>query len=125
MQPKLSHPFYDNVVTENDKEVVYVTDNSTHLLNKFSLKGEVLLTYRDNNLSRPHGLTATGDGHVLVCGRLSHNVQVVSKSGKKVRTLLTEENGIKEPRAICYDALKKKVYISDVDSYQIKSFELQ
>ena len=57
------------------------------------MKGQILLTYRDNDLTRPEGLTATDDGHVLICGWTSDTVQVVSKNGKILRTLQCKQNG--------------------------------
>ena len=108
-KPQLNYPLYLLVVTEKDKEILYVSDQGTHTITKFSMTGQILLTYKDSDLKWPRGLAATDDGHVLVCGYTCHNVQVVSMSGKKVRTLLCEKNGIIQPQATCHNIVAFKL----------------
>ena len=116
-------PIHVIVVSENDKNVIYVSDYTGSLI-KFSMTGRVLLTYEDVDLIKPNGLTATDDGDVLVCGQESHNVQVVSNSGTKERTLLCKKDGIKKPRTVCYNALKNTVYVGCSGSSQIEVYLL-
>ena len=119
-----SYPFYLTVVTENDQEVIYVSDQDTDTLTKLTMTGQVLLTYRDKDLKCPQGLTSPDDGQLLVCGCGSDNVQLVSRNGKKVRTLLFED-GVVRPQIICYDASMRTLcvasyYRSEIKVYRVK-----
>jgi len=120
-----SFPHYVIAVTENEKEVIYVSDNGTNLLTKLSMTGQVLLTYRDDDLQEPGPVSATDDGHVLICGAESNNVQVVSMSGKKVCTLLCKKNELDFPRGVCYNDLTKTMYVNCRCSSKIMVFKLQ
>ena len=122
---QLNFPHYVLVVSENDNDVIYVSDQNTHTPTKFSLTGQILLTYRDNDLKWPHGFTVTDDGHVLICGWTSNNFQVASRNGKKVRTLLCKENSIVHPNTVGYNVMKKTVYVGCYASSNIESFKLQ
>ena len=58
-RPRLSDPLYVIVVTENGNEVIYVSDYHIYGLTKFSITGQVLLSYKDNDFAGPLGLLLT------------------------------------------------------------------
>lgn len=125
--PLFSCPCYLRVVMEMGL-VVYVSDRYTSTITKLSMTGQVLFTYKNKDLSRPYGLDITDDGHVLVCGNESQNVQVVSQDGKLVSELLsTEEHGIAFPLTVCYIQKGRSVYVncSDNQPNQLRVYKLQ
>lgn len=126
-QPLFTCPYYLRVVRENSQAVIYVSNNKTNTITKLLTTGQVLFTYKDNDLAYPCGLDVTTDGHILVCGYLSRNVQVLSPDGKKIRTLLTEKDGIEDPESVCYNEQNSLVYVTCFDrlSKEMRVYKLQ
>ena len=104
--------------------MIYVSDHVTDTLTKLTMTGQVLLTYRDKDLGCPQGLTSPDDGQLLVCGWSSNNVQLVSRNGKKVRTLLFED-GIVRPQIICYDASMRTLCVANDCRSEIKVYRVK
>ncbi|XP_048239012.1 uncharacterized protein LOC125372625 [Haliotis rufescens] len=54
-------------------------------------------------LSYPWGITSTSTGDILLVDQYSHGVIQLTKSGQFVRDVLTQEDGLKDPRGACLD----------------------
>lgn len=107
-----TRPGYVRVSNEGGQEVIYVSDFDTFTLTKLLMTGDVLYKYKDENLRRPRGPLASDDGHLLVCGYASDNLQLISSSGKKVRSLLKNRDGVKTPMSVCFGAEQSVLYVS-------------
>jgi len=105
-------PYYVTVVTENGHDQAYND-------------GQVVITYRDNDVEEPNGLTSTDDGHILVCGTSSNTVQFVSRSGTKIRTLLAKKYEIGQSQTLLYDAERKLVYVAKVSNANIVVYKVK
>ena len=58
--------------------------------------------YTDDELEQPHGLYLYDNGNVIVCGRSSHNVQVITAAGKKYKTLLSSKDDVDWPYCVSF-----------------------
>lgn len=118
-------PWYVSVAYENSEEVIVVSDYGTHTMTKLTMTGKVLQTYTDKNLKAPRGLSTAQNGHLL-CSSWTHEVQVMSPSGK-ITTLLDKQDGIESPRTLCFVATQNILYVScgGVTSNLLKCFLLE
>lgn len=107
-----TRPGYVRVSNEGGQEVIYVSDFDTFTLTKLLMTGDVLYKYKDENLRRPRGPVASDDGYLLVCGYASDNLQLISSSGKKVRSFLKNRDGVKTPMSVCFGAGQNVLYVS-------------
>jgi len=64
------------------------------------------------------------NGHVLVGGAQSNNVLQFDGDGRKVGELLKEEDGVKKPKSLCYDANRSRLVVIMDETDTIKVFDL-
>ena len=108
-------PWYITVSIEETGEMVYVSDCETNRITKLSINGEVLSTYTHENWCGLYGLISVGQGQVLVSNCWRHTVDVVSREGKDVVTLLDKStHGIHFPLALCYCESQESLYVSNI-----------
>ena len=124
-EPLFVTPEYVSFGTEDGQGTIYVSDYGTSVLTKLSMTGQVLLTFKDGDVSGPRGLVTTNDGHVIVCSKWSDNVQVVSMYGRKVRTLICVEDWMTDLESICYVASTKTLYVSGVNDTKVRVYKIQ
>ena len=99
-QPMFSSPYYITVCPSSRK--MFITDSSTATVSCLLSDGTVVYQYKDQDLRRPTGVCVDGGGNAIVCGRLSHNVQVIRADGTKCCTLLTSQDGVGNPLSVAY-----------------------
>ncbi|KAH3856458.1 hypothetical protein DPMN_099046 [Dreissena polymorpha] len=89
--------------------------------------GTLLATYPDSALLRPSGLHVTPAGQVLlVCGDWSHTVLQVSWEGEsKLANLATWEDGVWDPRSVCYSSITSSIIVGQWDSNTILVFRVE
>ena len=98
--PMFTRPYYITVCPSTRK--MFITDEDTATVSCLMSDGTVVYQYKDEKLSAPTGVCVDGGGNVIVCGRLSHNVQVIRADGTKCCTLLTSQEGVSRPYSIAY-----------------------
>lgn len=92
-----------NYLTVNpDTGYIYVSDYFTDKVTCLSSAGDIVYRYDDPELGSPHGIYVDHSSNVIVCGRFSHNVHVITASGKKQRILLTSSDGLEYPYSVAY-----------------------
>ena len=90
------------ITVNSSGEKIFVSDGYTNTVTCMSVDGRVIYTYIDGSMVGPRGLLCDSEDNILVCGWSSNNVQVLTADGKRHCTLLTESDGLKEPRSIAY-----------------------
>ena len=99
-QPMFSCPYYITVCPSTRK--MYITDWNTYTVSCMMYDGTVVYQYKDFELGEPTGVCVDGGGNTIVCGRLSHNVQVIRADGTKCCTLLTSQDGVSTPFSVAF-----------------------
>ena len=111
--PLFRQPIFITVSIEESGEFIYVSDCSTNTVTKVSMTGTILSTYKHTNWKELGGLIYVGQGQLLVNNSWGPSIDVVSVDGKNVDTLLDKTHGIQHPRALCYCASQKTLYVSN------------
>ena len=94
-------PCYLAVSIKSNK--IYVSDAGQDTVTCLKLDGTVIFQYKDPKLSTPRGLCVDDEDNVIVCGRDSHNIHVVTTAaGKKSSDILTNKDGIRKPYSVTY-----------------------
>ena len=99
-QPMLTGPYYITVCPSSRK--MFITDYDSDTVSCLMADGTVVYQYKDEKLRGPRGVCVDGGGNVIVCGRLSHNVQVIRADGTKCCTLLSSQDGVSCPCSVAY-----------------------
>ena len=80
---------------------IYVSEyTSTPTIYCMLLGGKSVHSYKDSGLVYGGGMFVDGDENVLVCGYRSNNVHVIDKDGKRIKILLSAEDGLQNPHTI-------------------------
>ena len=93
-------PYY--LTVNPDTGYIYVSDWDTNKVTCLSSAGDIVYRYDDQELDGPRGIYVDHFGTVIVCGRSSHNVHVITASGKKHRVLLQSSDGLWLPYSLAY-----------------------
>ena len=83
------YPEYVTVGRASGK--IFVSDSYEDIVYCITSDGKTVYKYTDNELSKPRGICVDEKNNVIVCGRLSYNIQVITAAGKKLKTLLSGE----------------------------------
>ena len=95
-----SRPDYITVCPSSRK--MFITDEDTQTVSCMMSNRTVVYQYKDEKLRQPLGVCVDGGGNTIVCGRWSHNVQVIRADGTKCCTLLTSQDGVSAPYSVAY-----------------------
>ena len=98
--PMFTSPCYITVCPSSRR--MLITDSSTDTVSCLMSDGTVVYQYKDVELSRPTDVCVDGGGNAIVCGRWSHNVQVIRADGTKCCTLLTSQDGVSWSYSVAY-----------------------
>ncbi|CAC5423755.1 LRP4 [Mytilus coruscus] len=82
---------------------LYYTTHYSDAVYSTDLNGEDDWKFDFQKSVYPTGITHDAAGNIFVACRDSNNLMVIRPSGKKSRTILTEEDGLQKPRAINYN----------------------
>ena len=66
-------------------------------------------------LGNPRGITVGENGNVYVAGQRTSNTVVISADGQYQKQILTSEDGLNEPSAVCFDEPKKQLLAANVE----------
>ena len=96
----MSNVYY--VATSGDK--LYYTNSSTHTVTCCDLHGTTQWEFNDERVLRcPLGISVDNDENVYVVGLYSENVVVISPDGQRHRQLLSDKDGLVNPRLLDFD----------------------
>ena len=98
--PMFSSPRYITVCPSTRE--MFIADEDTDTVSCLMSDGTVVYRYKDEDLRKPRGVCVDGGGNIIVCGRRSHNVQVIRADGTKCCTLLTSQDGVSGPYSVAY-----------------------
>ena len=112
-----SAPYY--IVFSNDGKHVYISDHRKDSVMKFTIKGEIIATYRAGDLDRPEALVAMEDGSVIVASRDSNSLHVISSFCNKIKVYNGEESGLSLPWSICSSSSDKLLYVGNEEGKYI------
>ncbi|CAG2225685.1 unnamed protein product [Mytilus edulis] len=113
------------ITTSNDK-IVY-SDWKNSKVHCCHLNGEELWQFENDNIDFPTDITADDHNNVFVLSYISNNLTIVQHDGKNSKTLLTESDGLLQPRAVFYDkgnrTLIENIAISQVCEHHGENLE--
>ena len=114
-----------NYITVNSSgEKIFVSDYDADTVTCMAVDGRVIYTYKDDSMRKPEGLLCDSEDNILVCGRESNNVQVLTADGKRHCTLLTESDGLKYPESIANRDSDNTLLVGCDHSDHLLSFKL-
>ncbi|XP_048239480.1 tripartite motif-containing protein 2-like isoform X1 [Haliotis rufescens] len=99
----IRNPDYIHVTSNNN---LIVSEGGVKSLVSVTSEGEAVFTYTptgDRALTGPQGITTTSTGDILLVDWASHKVIQLTESGRFVRDVLTQQDGLSCPRGICLD----------------------
>ncbi|XP_052085866.1 uncharacterized protein LOC127723334 [Mytilus californianus] len=82
---------------------IYGTNFLNNTISCYKLSGEMLWTFKHQDIDEPAGVALDKNGFIYVACRRSNKIVVVSPDGKSCRAILNHDNGIKAPRSIAID----------------------
>ncbi|CAC5404509.1 unnamed protein product [Mytilus coruscus] len=102
-----------NITTTRDR--IFYTDYATSNVHCCLINGEEFWQFGSKNILRPRGLAVDNHNNVYVVGFGSNNLTIIQNDGKNSRTLLTESDGLVNPRDVYYDKEKRTLLICNQD----------
>ena len=103
---------------------IFVSDFGNHSVTCMSTDGNVDFQYTYNNLKSPRKLYLDAENNLIVCGRESDNVCVISSDGKTNKQLLSAREGIEKPGSIAYRPVDSTLIIGCENKQHIFVYNL-
>ena len=107
---------------------IFVSDHYDSTLLSMNINGRVLFKYNDDELKGLYGLYLDQDSNVYVCGDESRNVQLISKTGRKISTpldlRLTKIVGLTDPQAVAVRGSDDTILIGGRHTEHIYIFKI-
>ncbi|XP_076084488.1 uncharacterized protein LOC143055240 [Mytilus galloprovincialis] len=85
------------------KKNIYGTSFLKSTVTCYKLSGEILWTFKHQDIKAPLGIALDKNEFIYVACRKSNNIVVVAPDGKSCRAVLNQDNGIMNPRSIAID----------------------
>ncbi|CAG2202569.1 unnamed protein product [Mytilus edulis] len=101
------------IYSDCDGKAVYCYDGS----------GKQIWQYKQD-LSGPWGLCTDTYGNIIVADYGSNRIIVISKDGKDSKVLISKEDGLKDPRCICFKHNESSGFICDYKGKLLTRFNL-
>ena len=92
-------PYYITVSPSEEK--IFVSDLDENSVTCMTIDNDIVYEYRDSEMKSPRGLYCDGGDNILVCGRSSNNVQMITVEGNKRCDLVSSREGF-NPLSINY-----------------------
>ena len=86
-------PFPDHVAVGRSGDKIFVSDCDTCTVSCLTGDGKLVYQYRDID----------DNDNVIICGYVSHTVQVIKSGGLKHKTLLSSQDGISNPECVSFN----------------------
>ena len=92
------------------------TNRMQHTITCCLLNGTLVWQFNDKDiLGRPHGITVDENGNLYVVGVSTSNIVVISTDGQFQKQILTKEDGLNTPSAVCFDEPKMKLLVANLE----------
>jgi len=110
---QFNHPTH---VTVDQQDNIIVSDAGNSLIKVYNKNGAFvqkfsLLSGKQGLLRRPHGVAADNIGNILIADHDNHRISLFSSEGKFLHHLMTKQDGIRYPTAICFDRNYKHIAV--------------
>jgi hypothetical protein len=113
--PNTATPLFSYVVAFAGK-VIYI-NRPQNTINCCLLNGTSVWQFQNEDiLVIPRGLTVDENGNLYVVGEHTSNTVVISADGQYQKQILTNEDGLNKPSAICFDEPKTKLLVANSDN---------
>jgi sugar lactone lactonase YvrE len=112
--PNTATPSYSYVVAFAEK-VIY-TDRTQKTINCCLFNGTPVWQFKNEDvLVIPRGITVDENGNVYVVGESTSNTVVISADGQYQKKILTSDDGLNKPSAVCFDEPKKHLLVANLE----------
>ena len=115
-------PNYLTVSTTGKK--IFVSDYWTSIITYMTPDGNIIYQNNDDDLRNPEALFVDAGDNIFVCGRGSHNVQVITAVGRKYGTLISAADGLRYPYSIAFREADNMLVVSGRDENNIFNYKL-
>ncbi|CAG2232055.1 unnamed protein product [Mytilus edulis] len=116
-----SKSYLYNLVYCNDR-VIY-SDCEGKAVYCYDESGKQIWKYTQD-LSGPWGLCTDTYGNIIVADYKSDRIIVISKDGQNSKVLISEEDGLKDPKCICFKHNESSGFICDENGTYLTKFNL-
>ncbi|CAG2237623.1 unnamed protein product [Mytilus edulis] len=116
-----SKSYLEQLVYCNDS-VIY-SDYSGKAVYCVDESGKQIWQYTQD-LTGPRGLCIDTYGNIIVADYESNRIIVISKDGKESKVLISEEDGLMEPKCICFKHNESSGFICDFNGTYLAKFHL-
>jgi hypothetical protein len=111
--PNTATPTYSYVVAFAEK-VIY-TDRTANTINCCLFNGTPVWKFKNEDvLVLPSGITVDENGNLYVVGERTSKTVVISADGQYQKQILTSQDGLNEPSAVCFDEPRKHMLVANV-----------
>ncbi|XP_052086500.1 uncharacterized protein LOC127723806 [Mytilus californianus] len=86
--------------------------------------GDLVFSYQSPELVKTKNVTADNDGHIYIVGEDSHNIHHLSRDGKFIDIVLSDDNQLYYPIAITFSKDYSKFYVA-CKFYDIRVFNVK
>ena len=107
------YPEYIAVSRASDK--IFVSDGYDYVVYCITANGKTVYKYTDKELRKPRGLCVDEENNVIVCGRLTNNIQILTAAGKNHKTLFSSER-IWNPESVAFRTTDSVLVVSSETS---------
>ena len=114
-------PYYVTVAVSSK---IYVSDLEANIVTCLMPNGSIVYQYEDQDLKGPRGIYVDTEDNIAVCGDSSHNVQIVSAYGEKIKTVLTSKTALK-PCSLVYRYNDTTLFIGCLNKTSLMSYKLE
>ncbi|XP_052818300.1 uncharacterized protein LOC128244325 [Mya arenaria] len=110
-------------VTTSTPLTLYVSDCNAHTVLQLSLEGKVLRENRNKKLEYPMSVVQVGPGQLLVCGRDSLNVMLLTEKDGKMAEILEQKEGLIHPFSVSFCPHERAIVVGILNSDSLKVFK--
>ena len=93
-------PYHFHVSPSGKK--LFVSDLGNNTVTCITTDNRIIYQYRDDEMKWPRGLYCDSGDNILVCGRGSNNIQLITADGRKHGTLASSKGGLVTPTGLSY-----------------------
>ena len=104
--PNTATPLFSYVVAFAGK--IFYTNRNQNNISCFLFNGTPVWQFQNEDiLGTPRGITVDENGNLYVVGEHTSNTVVISADGQYQKQILTSDDGLNKPSAVCFDEPKK------------------
>ncbi|CAC5408354.1 unnamed protein product [Mytilus coruscus] len=108
---------YYDITTSKDK--IFYTEMLENIIYCCRMNGEELWQFESESIIGPCSIAVDDDDNVYIVGNTSNNLTIIQHNGKDSKILLSESDGLYEPRTVYYDKETKTILICRQDGWQV------